>query len=57
MTVVSTAVSIYTRRHVDGDYARYNAYMVLPSRKAQDLTYLGQGWLNVRIRFNKLEAL
>lgn len=57
MTVVSSAVTIYTRRHVDGDYARYNAYMVLPSRKAQDMTYLGQGWLNVRIRFNKLEAL
>jgi len=57
MTVVSSAVTIYTRRHINGDYARYNAYLVLPSRQSGDIAYLGQGKFNVRLRFNKLEAL
>lgn len=57
MTVVSNAITIYTRRHVAGDYIRANAYLVLPSREAGDITYLGQGWFNIRLRFNKLEAL
>lgn len=57
MTVVSSAVTIYTRRHVNGDYGRYNAYLILPSRQAGDITYLGQGWFNMRVRYNKLEAL
>lgn len=57
MTVVSSAVTIYTRRHVQGDYARYNAYLILPSREAGDITALGNDWFNIRLRFRNLEAL
>lgn len=57
MTVVSNAVTIYTRRHIDGDYGRYNAYLILPSRLAGDITYVRNGVFRVRMRFNKLEAL
>ena len=57
MTVVSKQVTIYTRRHINGDYARYNAYLVLPSRVAGDITALGANTYNVRLRFTKLEEL
>ena len=55
-TVVSTAVTIYTRRHDLGTYARYNAWAVLPV-PGQDLEYLRQGVLRLTIRFNNLAAL
>lgn len=57
LTTVSTAVTIYTRRHELGSYARYNAYLVLPSRRADDITYVRQHVFSVRLRFSKLEAL
>lgn len=57
MTVVSSAVTIYTRRHINGDYARYNAYLILPSREAGDITRIGRDTFTIRLRFTKLEAL
>lgn len=55
-TVVSTACTIYTRRHDLADYARYNAYAVLPV-PGQDLEYLRQNVLRLTIRFTDLVAL
>jgi hypothetical protein len=57
MTVVSSAVTIYTRRHVEGDYARFNAYMTLPSPQAGDITRIGKDAFSIRLRFTDLEAL
>lgn len=53
---VSTAVTIYTRLHSTGTYARYNAYAVLPA-PGQDLEYIRQGVYRVNLRFNDLVAL
>lgn len=57
LTAVSNAVTIYTRRHELGSYARYNAYIILPSRTASDIAYVRQNVFSVRLRFSKLEAL
>ena len=56
-TVVSSAVTIYTRRHVAGDYARFNAYMTLPSPQGSDITRIGKDTFAIRLRFTDLEAL
>lgn len=53
---VSTAVTIYTRRHETDNYARFNAYAVLPAAGA-DLEYLRNGKCRMTIRFNDLVAL
>jgi hypothetical protein len=53
---VSTAVTIYTRLHSTGTYARYNAYAILPV-PGQDLEYIRQGVYRVNLRFNDLVAL
>jgi hypothetical protein len=53
---VSTAVTIYTRLHSTGTYARYNAYAVLPA-PGQDLEYLRAGVYRVTLRFSDLVAL
>ena len=55
-TVVSTAVTIYTRRHELDDYARYNAYAILPV-VGQDIEYIRSGVLRMVIRFSDLVAL
>lgn len=55
-TVVSTACTIYTRRHDLDDYARYNAWAVLPV-PGQDMEYLRQNVLRLTIRFTDLTAL
>ncbi len=55
-TVVSTAVTIYTRRHELDDYARYNAYAILPV-VGQDIEYLRGGVLRMVISFSDLVAL
>ena len=54
--VVSAAVTINTRRHWLADFARYNAYLVLP-KPNEDITYIRQNVFRVRLRFNALEAL
>ena len=54
--VVSTAVTIYTRRHELDDYARYNAFAVLPL-PGQDIEYIRSGVLRMVIRFSDLVAL
>lgn len=55
-TVVSTACTIYTRRHDLDDYARFNAQVILPV-PGQDLEYLRQGVFRLVLRFNDLVAL
>lgn len=55
-TVVSTAVTIYTRQHELDQYVRANAYAVLPV-PGQDIEYLRQGVFRMVIRFNDLVAL
>lgn len=55
-TVVSTAVTIYTRLHDRQTYARYNAWAALPV-PGQDMEYLRQGVMRLTLRFNNLEAL
>lgn len=55
-TVVSTAVTIYTRQHELDQYTRFNAYAILPV-PGQDVEYLRQGVLRMVIRFNDLVAL
>lgn len=58
-SAVSTAVTIYTRLHPFGTYARYNAYAVLPV-PGQDIEMIGGGAFDVyrlNIRFTNLEAL
>jgi len=52
---VSTAVTIYTRRHEFDTYARYNAYLVQPA--AGELEYIRSGVFQVQIRFNDLVSL
>lgn len=53
---VSTAVTIYTRLHSTGAYARYNAYAVLPA-PGQDMEYIRAGVFRLTLRFNDLVAL
>lgn len=53
---VSTAVTIYTRLHSTGAYARYNAYAVLPV-PGQGIEYIRQGVYRMTLRFNDLVAL
>jgi hypothetical protein len=55
-TVVSTAVTIYTRRHELEAYARYNAWATLPL-PGQDMEYIRQGVLRLVLRFTDLVAL
>lgn len=55
-SVVSTAVTIYTRLHQSATYARYNAYAVRPL-PTQDVEYLRAGVFRMVIRFSNLEAL
>ncbi len=55
-TVVSTAVTIYTRQHELDQYVRANAYAVLPV-PGQDIEYLRQGVFRMVIRFNDLVTL
>lgn len=55
-TVVSTAVTIYTRQHELDQYTRYNAYAVLPV-PGQDIEYIRQGVLRLTVRFSDLVAL
>jgi len=56
LTVVSAAVTIYTRRHELDSYARYNAYLIAPSAAAGDITYVRSNVFDVRLRFTNLEA-
>jgi hypothetical protein len=53
---VSTAVTIYTRLHSTGAYARYNAYAILPA-PGPDLEYIRQGIYRMTLRFSDLVAL
>ena len=53
---VSTAVTIYTRLHSTGSYARYNAYAILPV-PGQDLEYIRQNTYRMTLRFSDLVAL
>lgn len=53
---VSTACTIYTRRHEANAYARYNAYAVLPV-PGQDLEHLRGGKIRLTLRFNDLVGL
>jgi hypothetical protein len=53
---VSTAVTIYTRLHSTGAYARYNCYAILPV-PGQDLEYVRQGVYRMALRFSDLVAL
>lgn len=55
-SVVSTAVTIYTRQHELDQYTRFNAYAILPV-PGQDIEYLRQGVLRMVIRFSDLVAL
>ena len=55
-TVVSTAVTIYTRQHELDQYTRFNAYAVLPV-PGQDIEYLRGNALRMVIRLNDLVAL
>ena len=55
-TVASAAMTINTRRHELGDYARYNCYLVLP-KPGEDIEYLRSGVFRVRWRFVDLEKL
>ena len=55
-SAISTAVTIYTKRHETGSYARYNAYAVLPV-PGQDLEHLRAGKCRLTLRFNDLVAL
>lgn len=55
-TVVSTACTIYTRRHDLDDYARFNAQVILPV-PGQDLEHLRGGKIRLTLRFNDLVAL
>lgn len=55
-TVVSAQVTIYTRLHARGTYARYNAWVALP-QPGEDYEY-DRGYVrNLRIRFNNMIAL
>ena len=53
---VSTAVTIYTRRHELDQYTRFNAYAVLPV-PGQDLEHLRGGKIRLTLRFNDMVAL
>ena len=53
---ISTAVTIYTRLHSTGAYARYNAYANLPV-PGQDMEYIRQGIFRMTLRFSDLVAL
>ena len=53
---VSTAVTLYTRRHDANAYARYNAYAVLPV-PGQDLEHLRGSKIRLTLRFNDMVAL
>ena len=55
-SVVSTACTIYTRRHDRNDFARYNAYIILP-KPGQDIVYLRKDVFRVTFRFTGLVAL
>jgi hypothetical protein len=54
--VVSTAVTVYTRRHEAATYARYNAWAILPL-PGQDLEYLRAGVIRLTLRFSDLVTL
>lgn len=56
-SVVSPAVTIYTRRHDLGTYQRYNAYAELPSPANETLIYLRNNTVRLRINFNDLVEL
>ena len=53
---VSTAVTLYTRRHELDQYTRFNAYAVLPV-PGQDLEHLRGGKIRLTLRFNDMVAL
>lgn len=54
-TVLSTAVTIYTRRTELNSYSRYNAYMIMPSITGGDLAYTHtRGRFLLKQRFNDL---
>lgn len=56
-SAIDAAMTIYTRLHAIDSYARYSAYMVLPSAAEGDLEYVRQNVLRVRFRFRNLVAL
>ena len=53
---VSTAVTLYTRRHELDQYTRFNAYAVLPV-PGQDLEHLRGGKIRLTLRFNDMVVL
>jgi len=55
-TLASAPVTIYTRRHDRGVYARYNAYLTYPV-PGEDYRYTRRHVLDLRLRFNGLELL
>lgn len=58
-TLVKAAMTIYTRRHETGlnQYARYNAYLIKPSRVRGDIEYLRGNMVRARFPFTGLVAL
>jgi hypothetical protein len=55
-TVVSAAMTLYTRRHELDTYARYNCYLILP-KPGQDIQYVRENVFTVTWRFMNLVAL
>lgn len=55
-TVVSTACTIYTRRHELDEYGRFNCYAILP-QPGQDIEHIRAGVFRMVIRFSDLVAL
>ena len=56
-TVVNAAMTIYTRRHDLGDFARYNANLTLPDPARGEVERLRTGIYRVQLRFTNLVAL
>lgn len=56
-SVKSAAQTISTRRHELGTYARYNCYLVQPSRTKGTLEYLRRGLVRAVFEMTGLEAL
>ena len=58
-TLLKRAMTIYTRRHENGinQWARYNAYLIQPSRQRGDIEYLRGGVVRVRFPLTRLVAL
>ena len=52
--VVSAEVTIYTRRHQQGDYVRKNAYIEIPDEANGTLSYLQQNVFRVEYRLHNL---